>query len=75
MDSPTDYIPGVTIRELVLAAIHAAGGGGVVSVQATIAAVRKQAPQLPETDCGLVAAPIEISIILHLGVAFDEKVP
>ncbi|WP_027163664.1 hypothetical protein [Mesorhizobium sp. WSM1293] len=75
MDGMTTYRPGVTIRELILGVLNKAPKSEIVSVKATIAAVREQVPQLPETDCELVAAIVEMCSLFQLGVAFDVKEP
>lgn len=75
MDAVSDYRPEATIRELILGIVLGAQQGDIVSVKAIIAAVREQAPQLPETDCELVAAIVEMCSLLQICVAFDVKEP
>ncbi|QND60588.1 hypothetical protein [Mesorhizobium huakuii] len=49
--------------------------GSAVSVKETVAAVRKEAPHLEETDCDLVEIIVDLATVYGMAVLFDLKNP
>jgi hypothetical protein len=64
---------GRIVEDLVLEAIGAAPYGGIVSVKATIAAVREDGPHWEVTDCDLIEFIVEAAPAFGRAVAFDQR--
>ncbi|TIP22568.1 MAG: hypothetical protein E5X67_36650 [Mesorhizobium sp.] len=63
---------GRTVEDLVMEAIiEAAPYGGIVSVKATIAAVREDGPHWEVTDCDLIELIVQAAPAYGRAVAFD----
>ncbi|TIM09057.1 hypothetical protein [Mesorhizobium sp.] len=65
---------GRTVEDLVKEVIiEAAPYGGIVSVKATIAAVREDGPHWEVTDCDLIEFIVEAAPAFGRAVAFDQR--
>lgn len=64
---------GRTVQDLVMQVIEAAPYGGIVSVKATIAAVREDGPHWEVTDCDLIEFIVEVAPAFGCAVAFDQR--
>lgn len=62
---------GRTVRDLVTEVIVAAPYAGIVSVKATIAAVREDGPHWEVTDCDLIELIVQAAPAYGRAVAFD----
>ncbi|MER8594800.1 hypothetical protein NKH33_25075 [Mesorhizobium sp. M1182] len=63
----------VTAKQLVHELILQAPRGQIISVKDTIAAVRRDGPNLVESDCALVELIVEIAPAVGLFVGFDLR--
>ncbi|WP_027146674.1 hypothetical protein [Mesorhizobium sp. WSM3626] len=61
MDAQTSRRPSHTARDIICAVLKGATVGSVVSVKATLEAVRTEGPQLTQTDCELIELMISVA--------------
>ncbi|MBZ9719162.1 hypothetical protein LB519_15045 [Mesorhizobium sp. AD1-1] len=74
MDIQTLVRPAQTAaKELVREVLSGSQPGAIISVKATIAAVRERGLYLHETDCQLVAMIVDCATKRGLFVAFDVR--
>jgi hypothetical protein len=72
MDGQVEHGPSRTAKELVRLALRDAQLGQVISIKATIAAVRQNGPDLSETTGQLTELIVFEAVFLGLFVAFDQ---
>lgn len=71
MGAQTSRLPSHTAQDVISAVLKDAPVGSVVSVKATLEAVRRECPQLTKTDCELIELMISIATMDDVFLVFD----
>ncbi|PBB68131.1 hypothetical protein CK228_13560 [Mesorhizobium sp. WSM4312] len=71
MDAETSRLPLHAAGDIIRAVLKDAPVGSVVSVKATLEAVRREGPYLTETDCELIELMISIAASDQVFLVFD----
>lgn len=71
MAAQTSRLPSHTARDIICATLKGHYVGSVVSVKSTLEAVRREGPQLTQTDCELIELMISIATRDQLFLMFD----